>query len=269
MRSTLWLKAPAMPAILHPDDVAQRPPRRVEDGDTGGGRLPPIEPKHTGGGGEGDNWGNRPVGSRGPRERLQRYRLGLFFALGGDLMFFIAIVSAFFVIKHSGHVDAYNHWINPWLPISIPTILWFNTAVLLLSSVTMECARRGIFNEIDVMEEWFGLGKPTRKRVLPWLSLSIVLGGVFLWGQYVAWKQLALQHIFFADNPSSRFFYLITGIHGIHLLLGILALLAAAIGMQTLRLIESRQILIDCTAWYWHCMGVLWIFLFGMLLYGQ
>lgn len=258
-----------MPAILHPDQVTQRPPRRVDEGDTGGGRLPPVDPKHTGGGGEGDNWNNRPVGSRGPRERLQRYRLGLFFALGGDLMFFIAIVSAFFVTKHSGHFDAYNRWINPWLPIEIPSILWINTSVLLLSSITIEVARRGIFREMDVLEEWLGLGRPTRKRVLPWLIASILFGGLFLWGQYVAWKQLALQRIFFAGNPSSRFFYLITGIHGIHLLLGLMMLIAAVVGMKTVRLIESRQILIDCAAWYWHSMGVLWLFLFGLLVYGQ
>ncbi len=258
-----------MPAILHPDEVTQLPPRRVDEGDTGGGKLPPIEPKHTGGGGEGDNWSNRPVGSRGPRERLQRYRLGLFFALGGDLMFFMAIISAFFVTKHSGHFDAYNRWINPWLPIEIPSILWLNTVMLLLSSVTMEFARRGIFREIDVLEEWFGLGKPTRRKVLPWLIASVLFGCMFLWGQYAAWKQLAMQRISYANNPSSHFFYLITGVHGIHLLLGLMLLVAAVIGMGAIRAIESRQILVDSAAWYWHTMGVLWIFLFALLIYGQ
>lgn len=259
-----------MPALLHPDEVVeQRPPTRIDEGDVGGGRLPPVDPKHTGGGGEGENWSNRPVGRRGPRERLQRYRLGLFFALGGDLMFFIAIVSAFFVTKHSGHFDAYNRWINPWLPIEIPSILWLNTVMLVLSSLTVEIARRGIFREMDVLEEWLGLGRPTQKRVLPWLVVSILCGGLFLWGQYVAWKQLAMQRIFFAGNPSSRFFYLITGVHGVHLLLGLALLLAAVIGMHTVRLIESRQILVDSAAWYWHTMGVLWIFLFALLIYGQ
>ena len=258
-----------MPAILHPNEIVEKPRRRPDDGDTGGGRKPPVDPKYTGGGGEGDNWHERPQGSRGPRERLERYRLGVFFALGGDVMFFMAIVSAFFVTKHGGRFDAYNRWINPWLPIEIPTILWFNTAVLALSSVTMEFARRGMFREIDVMEEWLGLGRPTRKRVLPWLGVSIVLGAAFLWGQFLAWKQLAAQNVFFSGNPSSKFFYLITGIHGVHLLLGILFLAAALIGQQTAKQIESRQILVDCSAWYWHAMGILWVFLFALLLYGQ
>ena len=258
-----------MPAILHPDEVTQRPPQRVDEGDTGGGRLPPVDPKHTGGGGEGDNWNNRPVGSRGPRERLQRYRLGLFFALAGDLMFFVAIVSAFFVNKHSGHIDGHNRWVYSWVPIAIPSILWLNTVMLLLSSLTVEAARRGIFREMDVLEEWLGLGRPTRRRVLPWLGASILFGGLFLWGQVVAWKQLAAQHSYLRENPSTHFFYLITGIHGIHLLLGLLALIAALAGMQTVRQIESRQILVDCAAWYWHTMGILWIFLFALLIYGQ
>ena len=71
--------------------------------------------------------------------------MGLFFALGGDLMFFVALVSVFFVNKSSGHFDAYSHWVNEWLPTAIPSILWLNTAVLLLSSVTGEMARRSMF----------------------------------------------------------------------------------------------------------------------------
>ncbi|AFL88250.1 heme/copper-type cytochrome/quinol oxidase, subunit 3 [Terriglobus roseus DSM 18391] len=259
-----------MPAILHPDEVVEkRPSRRIDEGDTGGGRLPPIEPKHTGGGGDGDNWNNKPVGRRGPRERLGNYRRGLFFALAGDLMFFVAIVCAFFATKHSGHIDAYNHWVYSWVPIAIPSILWLNTGALLISSITIELARRSIFREIDVMEEWLGMGTPTRKRVMPWLAVSTLLGLTFLWGQYLAWKQLAREPIFVRGNQSSRFFYLITGIHGVHLLLGIALLIAAFIGMRTVKQIESRQILVDCSAWYWHTMGALWIFLFGLLIYGQ
>jgi cytochrome c oxidase subunit 3 len=260
-----------MPAILQPDKVTERlPNRQIDDGYTGGGKLPPVDPKHTGGGGGGgDNWSSKPVGSRGPRELLERYRLGLFFALGGDLMFFVAIASSFFITKHSVHVDALNHLVNPWHHVDIPSVLWLNTVVLIISSITLEVARRGIFNEIKVLEEWFGPARPVRKRVLIWLSTSIVLGLLFLWGQYVAWKQLAQQKVFFEGNPSSLFFYLITGVHGIHLLLGILALVAAVVGMTTIKLMEWRQILVDCSAWYWHMMGALWLFLFGLLVYGQ
>ena len=75
-------------------------------------------------------------------------------------MFFVALVSVFFVTKASGHFDAYSHFINEWLPTSIPSILWLNTAVLLLSSVTAEVARQTMFREHDAMDEWFGIGRP-------------------------------------------------------------------------------------------------------------
>lgn len=259
-----------MPAILHPDEVVEKvPPRRVDEADIGGGRLPPIEPKHTGGGGDGDNWSNNPVGRRGPRERLQTYRFAIFSFLVGDLIFFMTIVSAFFVTKHSGHIDVYNHFVKTWVAIGIPRILWLNTAVLLVSSLTVEFARRAVFHEIDLMEEWLGLGSPTRKKALPWLIATTVLGAAFVWGQIIAWKQLATQHIFYTGSQSSRFFYLITGIHGIHLIFGLVLLIAAIIGLRVVATIQSRQILIDGTAWYWHTMGALWIFLFGLLVWGQ
>ena len=241
---------------------------RVEDHDSGHGRRPPTD-KRTGGGGDNDNWNDRPQGRRGPREKLGRFRLAVFFALSGDLMFFVAIVSAFFVSQTTGHYNAYNQYINEWLPTAIPPILWLNTAVLILSSITIEIARRHMFRENDVMDEWLGLGKPITRRAIPWVSTTIVLGLVFLIGQSIAWRQLAAQHVFFRSNPSSHFFYLITYTHAIHLFLGIGALVGTLIGLYASRQLETRQILVDSTAWYWHAMGLFWIFLFVLLAFFQ
>ena len=261
-----------MPAIFTPTDTDRKRPH-ADDGDHGSGRRPPFDDglKRTGGGGDNDNdnWNDRPAGRRGPREKLERYRLGLFFALAGDLMFFVAIVSAFFVTKSSGHFDAYDRYINEWLPTAIPRILWLNTAVLFVSSVTVEMARRRMFHQFGVMEEWVGLGKPTSRRALPWLGATVVLGLGFLAGQTVAWRQLAHQNVFLKSNPSSHFFYLITYTHAIHLLVGIAGLAMAITGLVVSKQIENRQILVDCAAWYWHCMGVLWLFLFVLLAFFQ
>jgi cytochrome c oxidase subunit III len=135
--------------------------------------------------------------------------------------------------------------------------------------MTMELGRRHFFEEIDVMEEWLGLGRPTIRRAAPWLGATVVLGALFLAGQWVAWQQLVRQGVFFASNPSSHFFYLITGTHGLHLLLGLAALAGAMLGLAFLRRVELRQVVVDCTAWYWHTMGVFWIFLFGLLVFCQ
>jgi len=257
-----------MPAIITPNKTDQDRKRRVEDHDNGAGRRPPTD-KRTGGGGDNDNWSDRSDSRHGPHERLNRYRMGIFFALASDLMFFVAIVSTFFVSQSTGHFDAYNNYVNEWSPTLIPPILWLNTAVLILSSITMEMARRRMFHEIDVMDEWLGLGKPITRAAIPWVAATVVLGILFLIGQWIAWTQLALQHVFFLSNPSSHFFYLITGVHGIHLILGIFALAAALVGLYVSRSLESRQIMVDCAAWYWHSMGIFWLFLFTLLVFFQ
>lgn len=257
-----------MPSTITPINIEPKPRRHVEDHDNGSGRRPPTD-KRTGGGGDNDNWGDRSQGNHGPRERLVRYRMGIFFALASDLMFFVAIVSTFFVSQSTGHFDAYSNYVNEWSPTVIPPILWLNTVVLILSSITMETARRRMFREIDVMDEWLGLGKPITRRAIPWVAVTAVLGTIFLVGQWIAWEQLALQHVFFLSNPSSHFFYLITGVHGIHLVFGVFGLIAALIGLYVSRSLESRQIMVDCASWYWHSMGLFWIFLFVLLAFFQ
>jgi len=259
-----------MPVIVTPPDTERRP-RRSEENDGGHGRRPPNgrDLKRTGGGGDNDSWNGSSGPHRRPGQRLATYRLSLFFVLGAVLMFFVGIVSVFFVSQTASHFDAYNHYINTWLPIKLPPILWLNTAILLLSSFTMEIARRHMFRPIDAMEEWFGLGKPTSRRALPWLLATFALGLLFLTGQVSAWYQLAAQHVFFASNPSSHSFYIMTVAHALHLSIGVLALVAAVVGLYRFRSIENRQIMVDCTAWYWHAMGALWLCLFALLVFCQ
>jgi cytochrome c oxidase subunit 3 len=255
-----------MPTTFTPPEIDRH--HNISDGNNG--QRPPND-KRTGGNGEGDgdNFSNRPAGHRGPRERLSQARVGLFFALGGDLMFFVALVSVFFVTKASGHFDAYDHFINEWLPTAIPSILWLNTAILILSSITAEIARQSMFREHDAMDEWFGIGRPISRRATLWLALTLALGLLFLAGQWLAWDQLAAEHVFFRSNPSSHFFYLITVTHAIHLVLGVGALIVALASLRVSRSLANRQVLVDSTVWYWHVMGILWVFLFLLLEFGQ
>lgn len=259
-----------MPVIVTPPDLERRP-RRIDENDGGHGRRPPNgrDLKRTGGGGDNDNGNESPGHHRRPGERLTTYRLGLFFALGAVFMFFVGIVSVFFVSQTGGHFDAYNRYINAWLPTTIPPILWLNTAVLLISSVTVEIARRHMFHEIDAMEEWFGLGKPTSRRALPWLLATLFLGSLFLAGQMLAWHQLAVEGTFFHTNISSHSFYIITYAHAFHLTVGVAGLLVALIGLYVFKAVENRQIMVDCVAWYWHSMGALWLCLFLLLAFCQ
>ena len=254
-----------MPITLTPPEIERH--HHTGEGD-GGGRKPPTD-KRTGGNGEGDNWSDRPQGRRGPRERLAQARVGLFFALGGDLMFFVALVSVFFVTKSSGRFDPHGHYVYEWLPTAVPKILWANTIVLMVSSFTAEMARRSMFREHDMMDEWIGFGRPLSRRAGIWLSATLLLGTLFLAGQWTAWNQLAAQHVFFLANPSRHYFYLITATHAVHLLLGIIGLIAALVLLRFSRSMSRRQVLVDSTVWYWHVMGALWVFLFALLEFGQ
>jgi len=251
-----------MPTILNPRDTDRH--NRLEDHDNGSGRRPPVD-KHTGGGGSGDNdnWDHRHQ----PRSRLIRCRMGIFSALAGDMIFFGVVVIAFLATRSSGTIDPHtNAFVHTWHTLTLPRILWLNTAILAVSSVTMEIARRHMFRENGVMEEWLGLGKPITRGTLPWLAATTVLGLLFLAGQWRAWHQLSLQPAIFTANQSSRFFYVITGIHAVHLVLGIVALLAVIVALSRSKQMESRQIFVDSVSWYWHSMGVFWLFLFSVLL---
>jgi cytochrome c oxidase subunit 3 len=254
-----------MPSIFSPI------PAEIERKAPGTGGKPPVDRRPTGGGGGGgDDDGRRP--SRGPRELLHRTRAFIFCALAGDTMFFVVLVALFYARQTGTHMDPRSlRQIGDWHPVFLPPILFLNTALLLLSSLTMERARMHIFREFDVLEEWLGLGRPALRSTLPWIALTLLLGLAFLGGQAMAWRQLSAQGFAFdrSATPASYFFYLITGLHAAHLVLGVLALLFCLCALTLLKRVESRQIAVDATAWFWHAMGLAWLVLFGVLLLGQ
>jgi cytochrome c oxidase subunit 3 len=135
----------------------------------------------------------------------------------------------------------------------------------------MERARRNIFREVDVLEEWLGLGRPALRGTLPWLAATLALGTVFLAGQVVAWRQLTVQGFAFDrwSTPSSYFFYVITGLHAAHVVAGIAALIFCLCFLGMLKRVEYRQIAVDSTAWYWHAMSLAWLLLLAVLAAGQ
>jgi len=246
-------------------------PAETERREPGIGGKPPVDHRSTGGGGGGGD-DDRQHEHRGPRELLHKIRFFLFSGLAGDMIFFAILVALFFARQAGTHMDPRSHeQIGDWRPVQLPPILYLNTALLLLSSLSMEIARRNIFREIDVLEEWLGLGHPALQRTLPWVIGTLGLGALFLTGQWVAWTQLTAQGFAFDhwSTPASYFFYVITGLHAAHLVLGVLALLICLTVMRRLKRVELRQIAVDVTAWYWHAMGLAWIVLFAVLAVGQ
>ena len=254
-----------MPSIFPPT------PAETERKEPGIGGKPPLDRRPTGGGGGGgdDEWKNqRP----GPRELLNRVRFFVFSALAADLLFFASVVLFFFVRQAGMTMNPRTHLFTvDWHPVLLPPILYLNTAILLLSSLTMERARQNIFREMDVLEEWLGLGRPALRSTLPWVGATLGLGALFLIGQGLAWRQLTAQGFAFDrwSTPASYFFYVITGLHAAHLLLGVLALLLCLCALGLFKRVEYRQIALDSTAWFWHVMGLTWLVLFAVLTLGQ
>jgi cytochrome c oxidase subunit 3 len=219
-----------------------------------------------GGGGDGENGDKHPQRRRGPRELLEHSRRVLFFALSADLLLFIILSSVFWVQRHMGHLVPNGGHLLGWKHFALPPILWASTALLLLSGVTMEMARQQMFSEMRVMEEWFGLGRPTVRRAVPWLVATAALGALFLAGEWTAWSQLRMEWANFRMALDGLLFPMLMAAHGLHLLLGLLALVAVFPALLLAKRMELRQTIVDCVAWYWYAMCALWVFLFGLLL---
>jgi len=201
------------------------------------------------------------------RTRLRRARLGLFVAATPIFMLFISFTSAYIVRQGLPTFDPRtNSLVRDWIPVRLPSILLLNTCVLLLSSVGMELARRQTKKEAAVASAAANPAvSPTEAPGLPWLSMTLVLGLLFLFGQWTAWRQLAANGLRVATTPSSSFIYLLTGAHAIHLIGGVIALFVACVASLLHRPVTTRSIVVDITAWYWHFMAVLWVYILCLL----
>jgi cytochrome c oxidase subunit 3 len=171
---------------------------------------------------------------------------GIWVALAAISMTFAALTSAL-VVRKGGAVD--------WRHLTLPSILYFNTLVLLASSVTLEVARR---RTAAFMR---GLKDKAANPAL-WFNITLFLGLVFVAGQYVAWRQLSAQGVYLATNPSSSFFYVFTAAHALHVLGGLGGLLRV---IRKLHNGSLRRITLDATSRYWHFMDVLWVYLLLLL----
>ncbi len=188
---------------------------------------------------------NQPVGARPGNS----FRTGAWVVIAGVVMLFTALTSSYIVRSASG---------NDWRPIAMPKVLWLSTALIVISSITMEVSRWSLKQQRNA-----GYGR--------WLMITVALGLAFLATQLVAWRQLVRQGVYMASNPYNSFFYLFTAAHGLHLLGGILAL-----GYLMLRTTGRRDTVegelrragaADAATIYWHFMDGLWVALFLLLFF--
>ena len=198
--------------------------------------------------------------------RLRRARLGLFVGAVGIAMVFVSFTSAYIVRQGLPTFDSRtNALVHDWFPVPLPALLFFNTGLLLISSVTMELARRQVARFTTATPAASSNVFAGREGTILWLALTTVLGLSFLKGQWTVWREMEASGFYVASSPSSSFVYLLTGTHGVHLLGGILALLSAAATVLFRRSVESRVVVLDVTAWYWHFMTLLWVYILCLL----
>ena len=180
-----------------------------------------------------------------PRETLAmdpvKFILWLF--LVSIIMLFASQTSAYLVRRAEGN----------WLEFDMPVIFWYSTGVLLVSSLMMQWA-------------YFAAKKDQFKQLKIAISITFVLGLIFLYMQFEGWKELVKMNVYFVGNPSGSFFYVFTGLHGFHIITGLIVLMTGLIAAFKLNVHAKNLRRIQICATYWHFLDLLWLYLFVFLL---
>jgi len=227
-----------------------------------------LIPPHTGGGDDGDGRGsddNLPDSTPDYGDRLRRARRALAIAMTPVFMLFISFTAVYVIRREFVSVDSRSMagYLQTWIAVRLPwTLLMINTAILVVSSITIELARRQITREAALapVRSIPGVSLGDERR-FPWLATTTILGIAFLAGQLLLWSRLSVMGFHIIGGTSVSFIYILTAMHGLHLAGGILALLYGDVSAIRHRPVEVRRIVVDITSWYWHSMTGLWIYI--------
>lgn len=234
-----------MPAgLAEPEVLIVETPEQVKTGGPGGGGPRDSEPGGDGWGGGGDD-DERFRSVKGPSMGM----VGMF-----ATMFSITALFATIVIAYMVRAQSRAHW----NPIHLPALLWISTLLIVISSGTLELARRAFM--------------AYRARAYTrWLSVTFFLGLGFLLLQAVSLRQLVMQGAYLRQNPHSSLLYIITAVHGFHLFGGVLALFymiyRASLRSKDVRAdLRAQRGVVTVSTVYWHYLDLLWLALFSLLL---
>lgn len=170
-------------------------------------------------------------------------KFGMWLFMVTVFMIFAALSSAYIVRQAEGN----------WVFFELPSLFWINTIVIVISSFTLHWAY--ISAKRDNLE-WVKIAT----------SITAVLGVAFMAGQYLAWTQLVANRIHLVGNPAGSFVYIISGLHGAHVLGGVIYLLILLNSAFRFRVHSKSLNQIEMCATYWHFLGGLWLYLFLFLL---
>ncbi len=167
------------------------------------------------------------------------------------LMTFLAVATSLFGLFISAYTQRSEFF--DWRPLNEPGILWINTGFLVLASIAYQFTRNAAV-----------AGRTGSLK--PGLITAGVMTMLFLGGQLIAWQQLSASGHYVDSNPANAFFYLLTAVHGIHLLGGLWVWARSAVKLMTGADADSVRISIELCTIYWHYLLIVWVALFGLLL---
>lgn len=171
----------------------------------------------------------------------KKFAMWIFVASVG--MLFASLTSAYIVRQAEGN----------WLFFNLPDLLYWTSGVIIVSSVTMQMA-------------YFAAKKDMLDRVKLLIIITMVLGTLFLAGQVFAWRELVAQSVYFVGNPSGSFLYVLTGLHGLHIVSAIIYLILVLVAAYRFKIHSRSLAMMEMCTTYWHFLGGLWIYLFIFLL---
>ncbi|MEM6360227.1 MAG: cytochrome c oxidase subunit 3 [Bacteroidota bacterium] len=180
-----------------------------------------------------------------PKKTLAMHprKFGLWLFMVTVVMIFAALTSAYIVRQGEGN----------WTQFDLPMSMWVSSVLILISSVTMHWALVSAkSNDLE--------------KVKLAISITSALGVAFLISQLVVWSDLVADNIYFVGNPSGSFLYVLSGVHGLHLVSGVIFLIIVLISTYRYKVHSKNLTQIQMCASYWHFLDVLWIYLFVFLL---
>jgi len=190
---------------------------------------------------------NQNIHIEEPKATLSMHpkKFALWLFIVSIVMLFAALTSAYIVKQADGN----------WLSFKLPSIFAVNTVIIAISSITMHLA-------------YLAAKKDALGRIKWMLLVTVVLGVLFLVGQYISWSELVKNNVYFVSNyASGSFIYVFTGLHGVHLISGIIFLLITFISSLRLKVHAKKLVQIEMCMTYWHFLGGLWLYLYLFLLF--
>jgi cytochrome c oxidase subunit 3 len=174
---------------------------------------------------------------------MQPKKFALWLFIVTVIMIFAALTSAYIVRQAEGN----------WLVFDLPDLFLVTTGIILASSGTMHWA-------------YLSVKRDNLESAKVAIAITTILGVSFLVGQYMAWGELVKNNIYLVGNPSGSFVYVISGLHGLHIIGGVVFLIVVLVSVFQIKIHSKNLLRIEMCATYWHFLGGLWLYLFLFLL---